>query len=222
MWLSLVFVSLLAAAPAPSPKEAAPWGTLVTPADSLQAIVVIPKEGSKTQATVAFVQRESATSPWRTSTGPVEAVIGVNGFAPAGEKREGDGRTPAGTYPLESAFGIAKKVETKLPYRRTTDKDLWIDDPESPDYNKWVKAPTKAKSFERMKRKDALYELGIVVGYNTSPVEKSLGSAIFFHVWRAPTSATAGCVAMAKEDLLQMVQALDPAKKPVAVFNATP
>ena len=61
------------------------------------------------------------------------------------------------------------------------------------------------RSFEEMRRTDSLYEVGIVIGHNRSPVVKGCGSAIFFHIWRGRGIPTSGCVAMAREDLLRIL-----------------
>jgi L,D-peptidoglycan transpeptidase YkuD (ErfK/YbiS/YcfS/YnhG family) len=144
----------------------------------------------------------------------VPATVGRKGITTAESKKEGDGCTPAGLFKLERAFGYAEKIETGLTYRQATATDLWVDDPASPDYNLWVKAPTKAKSFEEMRRKDDLYEIGAVIEYNTDPVVAGKGSAIFFHVWGGPDSPTAGCVAVEKEKLRSILKWLDKAKAP--------
>ena len=146
------------------------------------------------------------------------ATVGRNGIATAEAKKEGDGKTPAGVYKLELAFGYAENIETGLNYRQAGAKDLWVDDAESPDYNRWVTAPTKAKSFEEMKRKDDLYEIGAVIEYNTSPVVPGKGSAIFFHVWGGPDSPTAGCVAIEKKKLAEILKWLDKVKRPSIVI----
>ena len=48
-----------------------------------------------------------------------EGNIGKGGFAPPGEKREGDGRTPSGLFGLGCAFGYPPSVDTGMSYRRT-------------------------------------------------------------------------------------------------------
>jgi len=170
------------------------------------------------QIKVYALEKRDAT--WRPAFGPIDAVIGRNGFAPAGEKREGDGRTPSGIFPLKLVFGYEEKSRTRMPYRQARDEDLWVDDPESPDYNRWVaKGGTTAASFEKLRRDDDLYRYAIVIGYNTDPVVKGHGSAIFFHVWRGRGSSTAGCVAVAEEDLLKILAWLEPDAKPVIVMG---
>lgn len=147
-------------------------------------------------------------------------MSGRNGFARTDEKREGDGKTPAGTFSLESAFGYAPDINTRLVYRQATKNDIWVDDPASGDYNKWVrKGETTASSFEEMKRNDNLYRYGIVTGYNLHPVIKGRGSAIFLHVWRGKGKPTAGCIAMAEKDIIEILAWLDPSKQPVIVID---
>jgi len=140
------------------------------------------------------------------------------------KKIEGDGKAPAGIFKLGPAFGYYENFlpGSKLPYRHITERDYFIDDPQSRDYNQWVSLPENVtnnpqarwSSFERMKRKDNLYELGIVIRHNTDPVIKGRGSAIFFHVWRKHGAPTAGCTAMARDNLLALIQWLDPALEP--------
>lgn len=160
---------------------------------------------------------------WRQAMEPMDVVIGRNGFAPVGAKREGDGRTPSGLYRLGLVFGYAETAATQMPYRQALRDDLWIDDPEAPDYNRWVKTgETVASSYEKMRRDDDLYKYGIVIEYNTSPVITNFGSAIFLHIWAGPRSKTAGCVALAEADILKLIAWLDPAAKPVILLNPNP
>lgn len=166
-------------------------------------------------------------SPWELKNGrwqcpfaPMDGVIGRNGFAPPGEKREGDGRTPAGIFPLGTVFGYEPSLPTRMPYRQATVDDLWIDDVHADDYNRWVRrGTTKASSFERMRRADDLYKYGIIVEYNTNPVIKGYGSAIFFHLWRGKGISTAGCIALSEEDLIRILKWLDPAARPLVVMG---
>jgi len=99
-------------------------------------------------------------------------------------------------------------------------EDLWVDDPASPDYNRWVvRGETAALSFERLRRDDDLYQYGIVIAYNTDPVVAGRGSAIFLHLWAGPDSPTAGCVAVTKADLLKILSWLDPAANPMILLG---
>lgn len=169
---------------------------------------------------VSVIPFEKHGGRWIQAMPPMPGVIGKNGFALAGEKQEGDGRTPSGIYRLERAFGDRAESPTRLDYRQATADDLWVDDVNSPDYNRRVqRGETSAVSFEEMRRPDDLYRYGIVVEYNTDPVVPGKGSAIFFHLWKGEGVPTAGCVALAEPDLLRILGWLDPAKKPVTVMG---
>lgn len=182
----------------------------------------------------------------RTQTGwcrigqPFPVVLGKAGLGwglglsrPVGDapqKVEGDKRAPAGAFPVGTAFGYAASppVKTKLSYRQATARDYFIDDPTSPQYNTWVRLPERAndpkrswKSFERMRRSDHLYKLGIVIEQNTSPVVPARGSAIFFHIWRAPGVPTVGCTAMPEEEVRALVGWLDPDLAPLVIQAPT-
>ena len=163
---------------------------------------------------------EKTNGEWTQTMEPLSAVIGKNGFAAPGEKREGDGKTPSGLFRLGTAFGYPEKVNTKMTYRQALDDDIWIDDPDAADYNRWVKKEqTKANSYEILKRDDPLYEYAIVIEYNTDPVIKGHGSAIFLHIRAASGEPTAGCVAVTEENMLRLLSRLDPEKKPVILIN---
>jgi L,D-peptidoglycan transpeptidase YkuD (ErfK/YbiS/YcfS/YnhG family) len=140
----------------------------------------------------------------------MRCAVGRSGFSR--HKREGDGATPLGVFPMREVFYRADRLAkptTALPCRAIADNDGWCDDPTDPHYNCLVTLPYVA-SHERMKRDDALYDLVVVLGYNDNPVVAGLGSAIFLHVVSPDFSATEGCVALELSDLQQIVAALKP------------
>lgn len=197
--------------------------------DVHQAVVV--EVTGKVMARVSGWERNdsgtvSGGAGWTQAINPVKAVIGRNGLASAGEKREGDGRTPSGVFALRRAFGYEEKVPTGIMYQRVTDRDFWIDAPDSLQYNQWVAGDVPAYrsggprvSYEVLRRQDDLYKYAIVIEYNTNPVVPGMGSAIFLHVWRAANKPTAGCVAMAEIDLLRLLQWLDARQNPVILLQ---
>jgi len=142
--------------------------------------------------------------------GVVRGYVGKNGVA--SRKREGDGKTPAGLFLLGTAFGVREKPETRMSYRPVTKDSYWVDDPQSPDYNRWVEAPGGPRyGAERLRDYPDAYAYGVVIEYNTDPVIPGRGSAVFLHCGDKPTS---GCVAVGEADLLKILRWLDPAKKP--------
>lgn len=184
--------------------------------ESEQLIFVINTDSSSFRATIHALEKKSGA--WHPAFPAFDGLIGEKGFAAIDEKREGDGKTPSGIFPLGTAFGYDPSVATKLPYRQATDDDFWVDDVNSEDYNKWVKGEPNAASWEKMKRDDDRYKYGVVIEYNTHPVAKGKGSAIFLHVWK-PGEATSGCVSMSEEMVLKILGWLDPARKPLVILG---
>ena len=183
-----------------------------------QAIIVreISKEDSQAELT-AWQKKDTG---WELAQGPMPAVVGRNGLAALNEKKEGDGKTPSGMFKIQRAFGYERGVETKLNYFQVDENDFWVDDVDSPDYNRWVKEIKEGtRSFERLKRDDDLYKYAIVIEYNTDPVVPGNGSAIFLHIWRGAGSPTSGCVAVSKENILKLLEWLDTSQEPVVLIG---
>jgi L,D-peptidoglycan transpeptidase YkuD (ErfK/YbiS/YcfS/YnhG family) len=144
--------------------------------------------------------------------GPWVARVGYNGIAPPGKKREGDGRTPAGTYGFSFLFGVRPNAGFAFPYRHAYRYDFWDDDPNSGRYNEWVDARkhNPGKRPEPMHQVPA-YEYAAVITYNARRVP-GLGSAIFLHVGTG--TATAGCVSLPRSELLKVLRWLKPRDHP--------
>jgi L,D-peptidoglycan transpeptidase YkuD (ErfK/YbiS/YcfS/YnhG family) len=142
--------------------------------------------------------------------GRVRCALGRSGIVVA--KREGDGATPAGVFPLREVFYRADRIlppSTMLPVRALADDDGWCDDPADALYNRPVRLPYPGR-HERLWREDALYDLLAVIGYNDAPVVASRGSAIFLHVAGAGPDGgdytpTEGCVALGLADLRRVL-----------------
>ena len=118
--------------------------------------------------------------------------------------KEGDNITPKGTFKLLRVFyrpDKITKIKTILNKVKIKKNFGWCDDPKSNFYNKLVKLPFKG-GYEKLYRADNIYDLLIVLNYNTNPIIKNKGSAVFIHVARKDFSNTAGCIALTKKDLL--------------------
>ena len=135
----------------------------------------------------------------------MRCAVGRSGFST--NKREGDGTTPIGEFPVRAVFYRADRITrppTKLPCRPLVEADGWCDDPADPHYNRPVTLPYAA-SHENMMRPDGLYDLVVALGYNDDPVIAGLGSAIFLHVAAPDFAPTEGCIALALADLQAVV-----------------
>ena len=149
-----------------------------------------------------------------------KVCFGKNGVT--NEKKEGDGCTPLGTFPIGFAFGT-EILKTSYPYYELNHNIYWVSDPNSPYYNKWVDVTTDEKTYNysymhTCKKMDWLesehlidfktqYQLAIVIEYNINPTRKNKGSAIFLHVKNK--EYTAGCIAVSKEEILTIIKWLE-------------
>ncbi|HET8727915.1 MAG TPA: L,D-transpeptidase family protein [Alphaproteobacteria bacterium] len=138
------------------------------------------------------------------------------------DKREGDGATPVGDYPLRHVLYRPDRVArplTTLACRELRPEDGWCDDPADPNYNRPVTLPYPAR-HETMWRDDALYDMVVVLGHNDDPVVPGLGSAVFMHVARPDFGPTEGCVALALPDLLHLLEDCGPASRLIVAPSA--
>ena len=123
------------------------------------------------------------------------------------DKREGDGATPAGCWPLRRVLYRPDRLAappTALPVAPLTRRDGWCDEPGHAAYNRPVELP-HAASHEALWRDDRLYDVLVVLGYNDDPPLPERGSAVFLHVAAPGYGPTAGCVALALDDLLEVL-----------------
>ena len=210
----------------PAPATSATVATPATPAttspdrpealdragDAGQAVVVSAAAFGQASATLTTWARTAGA--WEQVHGPWPAHIGYAGFAPPGDKREGDGRTPSGTYGFDFAFGIEPDPGVALPYRRVTGPSIvWDDVPSSPSYNLWVEGGVGEAMYQ-----SPVYDHGAVIAYNADRTP-GLGSAIFLHV--STGRATAGCVSLPVDRLVEVLRWIDPARSPVIIMGVT-
>ena len=145
------------------------------------------------------------------------------GEAGGPQKREGDGRSPAGVFAIGVAFGYPETVMTGLEYRAMQASHWCVDVPGSALYNRLVDsrevgAAAVKDSTEPMRRDlhvdgDQRYRIGFVIEHNAAAVDRA-GSCIFAHVWKSPSDATAGCTAMSVADMQQLLRWLDRRRQP--------
>ncbi len=152
---------------------------------------------------------------WEAVWEPFPVVVGKNGMACI--KREGDGCSPVGYFPLVQAFGMEQAPSVTMPYLSIKGLE-GVDDPDSRYYNRLVHSSTITdrdwESAEQMEKYAVEYTWGVVVGYNWETPKPHAGSCIFLHVWEEPTRGTAGCTAMDLEMMRKLVFWLNPAKHP--------
>lgn len=139
-------------------------------------------------------------------------VLGRSGVCAADAKREGDGATPLGAWPLRRVLYRPDREaapKTMLPATPLTENSGWCDAPEHPAYNTEIRHPFPA-SAEWLWREDGLYDLIVVLGFNDAPAVPGHGSAIFWHLAQPDWRATEGCVATSRETMLAALSAARP------------
>jgi L,D-peptidoglycan transpeptidase YkuD (ErfK/YbiS/YcfS/YnhG family) len=205
---------------------------LPVPADSRQLVLSVSAGWDSTQALLQAYERGSAAAPWAPIGAPFEASLGRSGLGwgrglhPGGllgpQKREGDGRSPAGVFELRGATGYdaERPAGLRLPYRAATPTLRCVDDARSRFYNQLVDESAVARdwsSAEQMRRGDELYRRVVWVGHNDAPVEPGGGSCIFLHLRPGPDSVTSGCTAFEPDAMERLLRWLDPRARPVLV-----
>ena len=132
-------------------------------------------------------------------------ALGKNGVKK--KLKEGDFITPKGKYKLIKIYyrpDRIKKINSPLKKVRIKKNMGWCDDVKSKYYNKQIKINDKI-SHEKLYRKDSLYDILVVLNYNLNPIIRGKGSAIFLHVAKKNYSKTQGCIALKRNELLNLV-----------------
>jgi L,D-peptidoglycan transpeptidase YkuD (ErfK/YbiS/YcfS/YnhG family) len=132
--------------------------------------------------------------------------LGINGIK--NKKKEGDGITPKGIFKLKKIYYRKDKIKnivTKVKKIKITKDMGWCNDPKSKFYNKIIRLPSKF-SYEKLYRKDNIYNLIIVLDYNMNPVTKNKGSAIFIHLAKKNYKPTQGCMGLKQNDLIKLIE----------------
>ncbi len=241
--LSLLAPSLLVRAAPAAPREAKaePPAATTAPVDApvrkeemplrrRQLLLVRSASFEAVRAHLRRYERE-ADQAWRPVGEAVDVNVGRRGMAwgrgtfdvpsVGPQKREGDGKSPAGSFPLQGAFGRAPSLPEgagDYPYLTATSTSYCVEDTRSPHYNELVDSAELEKgSWQRwspLRRRDALFDWAIVVGQNPAPARVGAGSCVFLHVWRGPGQGTSGCTAMQKTDIEDILRWLDVRAEP--------
>ena len=126
------------------------------------------------------------------------------------KEKEGDNITPKGTFKIVKIYYRAdkiKKINTLIKKIKIKKNMGWCDDPKSKFYNKQIELPSNFR-YEKLYRSDRLYDLVVVLNYNLNPIIKNKGSAIFIHVAKKSFQETAGCIALNKKNLIDLLSVI--------------
>ncbi len=161
------------------------------------------------QLYVSIHARALAAQRGIAATGPLRLPCSLGRGGRRALKREGDGATPIGVWPMREVFYRADRVArplTGLPVSPIRPRDGWCDDPRDRNYNRLVRLPYSA-GHEVLWRDDHLYDLVVVLGYNDNSRIRGRGSAIFMHLAAPGFPPTEGCIALRETDLRKLLAA---------------
>ena len=130
------------------------------------------------------------------------AFIGKSGID---KEKEGDMKTPTGTFWITSAFGIKNDPGTELSYTKVNKYLYWSEEEDT--YNQLVDVRTLGR--EKMEGEHLIdykpsYNYAMVIGYNPECVYGK-GSAIFLHV-KSRKLYTSGCVAVSQANMKRILK----------------
>lgn len=192
--------------------------------EATRLVLVVAPNMNATTATVRLMDRPSKDAKWNEVAEVRKATLGRTGIgwawafesvARQGEpiKQEGDGRTPAGFFPVGRPFGFEPGAANDY-VRLEKGKTFCVNDVRSPYYNTIM---PKAQAGDGTTGEDmggiSLYRHGLFIEYPTSRERKG-GSCIFIHVWRSPASATSGCVALAEDNVINLQKWTERQRRP--------
>lgn len=157
----------------------------------------------------AFERTDNKWSVYYLTSG----IVGKDGVSE--NSSESNSHTPKGIFDLEFAFGTEPLENLSIEYKQINENCYWIDDPESELYNQWVESENIYwNSAEHLIEYPESYKYAVSINYNMTPVVPYAGSAIFLHCNDLNYDYTAGCIAIAESNMLDILKWLDRSKTP--------
>jgi L,D-peptidoglycan transpeptidase YkuD (ErfK/YbiS/YcfS/YnhG family) len=200
------------------------------PNDCTQLLVAVASNWNSMHAQMQQFERTGAGGRWSKVGPSFPVLLGKNGSAwgsglagqsePGLHKKEKDGRAPAGVFRIGKIYTYDAQLPagSDYPFHQVTTADAWVDDINSPDYNRFVtidnSAPPPWFEKQKMRHNDFAYRWLVEIRHNSDPPVPGHGSAIFFHIRRGINRPTAGCTTMAEGNLVNVIRWLRAARHP--------
>ncbi len=185
-------------------EDSPEWvGELEQAADAEQIFIVAGI--GETTATASMHQKDSDGNWKQIMSSP--CFIGKKGLE---KTKEGDAKTPVGTFHFTRAFGIADDPECGIDYYQVNEDDYWSGDQrEGYHYNEMVNIndypDLDTENSEHLVDYDREYQYCLNISYNEEGTP-GLGSAIFLHCMGPVKPYTGGCVALPKDQMVIVMQ----------------
>jgi L,D-peptidoglycan transpeptidase YkuD (ErfK/YbiS/YcfS/YnhG family) len=191
------------------------------PDDCTQVIVGTAPNWNSMHGQARLFERATGGS-WKPASMRFPVLFGKNGLAwgsgLAGQdevglhKTERDGRAPAGIFWIGKIYTYDATLPpgADFPFHQVTTADAWIDDVNSPQYNRFVTIDDPANppawfEKEKMRHHDFAYRWLVEIRHNSDSPVPGAGSAIFFHIRRGVDRPTAGCTTMEQRNLVKLI-----------------
>lgn len=144
---------------------------------------------------------------WREDLAVFDGRAGRGGLSE--HRKNGDGSTPIGAFPLVYAFGNAAACASlKIPmkFKAITPRSYWGGDDWGRYSNRWYEGDSPlGKDYEHLADcENKQYKYAMVIGFNYDDFKPGIGNAIFFHC--CTDSNTAGCVAINETDMSEFME----------------
>lgn len=184
------------------------WVGQLPQAAAARQLFIVAGVGNTT-AYVSLHEKDDAGQWQQLMTTP-----GFIGKAGLGKTREGDNKTPVGTFRFNAAFGIAPDPGCALPYQQVDGNAYWSGDVRpGMHYNEMVdirKLPgLNKRASEHIVDYDVHYVYCLNISYNEAGVPGK-GSAIFLHCLAPQKPYTGGCVAIPQDKMKLVLQTVRP------------
>ena len=186
----------------PSPQ----WVKNLPAAQTSEQMVVV----AWIQGTTAWISmHENINGDWEMiMTTP--GFIGKNGL---GKLKEGDHKTPVGTFKFDFAFGIAPDPGCAIPYVQVDENYYWSGDWDY-KYNQLVDVRSAPANFDTRYSEHLIdynphYTYGLNMGYNAE-CTPGRGFALFMHCFGTRYPWTGGCVSLPNDKMLFIMQNIRP------------
>ena len=209
--------------PQAKPSESVDWVSKLNVAKHNNQLVTVQATG--TRARVQYHKKDD-NGKWH-EIFSTEGFIGYGGLHDPNTRHEGDGTTPTGVYSFGQAFGVASNPGTEFSYHKLDNNDWWCADAHSDKFNTFQHRSSSnddwsTRGGEHLISHPKAYEYAISLNFNTFDATPSRGSAIFLHCSKG--GATAGCVAIPREDMIRILKDLDLSAKivistPNGIYN---
>ena len=200
--LVIMFAFQTAQAATPSPQ----WVKNLPVAQTANQMVVV----AAVQGTTAWISmHEKINGEWQQiMTTP--GFIGKNGL---GKVREGDHKTPVGTFYFDYAFGIAPDPGCAIPYTQVNENHYWSGN-WNYKYNQMVDVREAPANFntrysEHLIDYNPHYIYALNMGYNAE-CTPGRGYALFMHCFGPKNPYTLGCVGLPEAKMLFVMQNIRP------------